>query len=208
MRFALHELGLAGRVRFHHDGFEFNDGRRPPHDFDLARRRARCRAAGPTIYLTREPRDVLVSLYHQVTGRFGDIFGYRGTLAEFVRDPYFGAGPLQRFREQWEALCGEGLARRISYEDCHRDFAAVLRAVLGHYGVGVPDAELRAVVERAGFESMRRIEESGTFDRHWLQARNAAPKVRRGVVGGYLTELSAADRRHLDAVFGPAAAPG
>lgn len=209
LRFALFDLGLASRIRFHHDTFEFNDGTRPPPDLDPQKRRARCLAAGPTVYLTREPRDVLVSLHYQVTGRFRDFFHYRGTLSDFIRDPYFGAAPLRVFRAQWDLLCQEGLALRVSYEDCHRDFETVLRAVLAHYGFEAPDPAVRAAVERARFESMQGIEASGTFARPWLRPRNGAPKVRRGMVGGYLTELSPGDLDYLDAVFGsPTAAEG
>jgi hypothetical protein len=144
IRFALFDLGLASRIRFHHDTFEFNDGTRPPPDLDLERRRVRCITAGPTVYLTREPRDVLVSLYYQVTGRFRDFFDYHGTLSDFIRDPYFGAEPLRLFCEQWDVLCHEGLARRVRYEDCQRDFETVLRAVLIHYGFEAADPAVRA----------------------------------------------------------------
>jgi hypothetical protein len=54
-------------VRFHHDGFEYNDGARPPLDFDFAARLRRSAHVDRIVYLHRDPRDVMVSLFFQVT---------------------------------------------------------------------------------------------------------------------------------------------
>lgn len=201
LRFALYRLGFRREIRFHHDGFEFNDAAKPLPDFNLDARRTRFDGV-PVVYLAREPRDILVSLYFQVTGRFRDVFDYRGTISDFIRDEYFGADTLKRFRDQWDILCAEGRALRIDYEACHSDFPAVLRAVIRHYGWDVPEEKLAEAVEAARFENMKRVEEAGTFDFPWLRPRNGAPKVRRGVVGGYADVLTAEDLRYLDGIFG------
>lgn len=202
LRFALHRLGVADRIAFHHDGFEYNNGIKPPLDFDFAARRARYGDGRPIVYLSREPRDVMVSLYHQVTGRFADFFEYAGSISEFIRDPYFGAANLAAFQAQWSTLCAEGVALPITYEACHADFRAVLGRVLAHYGLVLPPSALDEVVKTASFAEMRQLETSGSFSEPWLRPRNGAPKVRKGEVGGYAAALSAEDLTYLDEVFG------
>jgi hypothetical protein len=201
IRYALASLSVADQVVFHHDGFEYNDGTRPPLDFHYNNRSENHDLSKRIIYLRRDPRDIMVSLFHQITGRFDEFYGFRGTISEFIRDPYFGAGNLQRFRRHWDSHCEDGHALAISYEDCHADFAGTLAAVLSYYRFEVSGERLAAVTELAHFENMKAIEEGGNFAEAWLQLRNGSPKVRRGRVGGYVDELSPADIDYLDPIF-------
>ena len=50
------------------------------------------------ILLVRDPRDVIVSLYHQRRGRHG---GYPGSLAEFLDERVGGFESLLRFYDAW-----------------------------------------------------------------------------------------------------------
>ena len=103
IRYALSTIGIADQISFHHDGFEYNDASCPTLDFDIEKRRQRLSNSDlKTIYLSRTPQDVMVSLYFQITGRFKDIFAYQGTISEFIHDDYFGAQNLARFREIWD----------------------------------------------------------------------------------------------------------
>ena len=201
VRYALTRLGVADAILFHHDGFEYNNGAKPPLDFDYAGRLARYDGSKRVVYLQRDPRDVMVSLYHQVTGRFQDFFHYRGSISAFIRDPYFGAENLQKFRAQWSALCAAGRALGISYEACHADLPQVLAAVVAHYGFKFDRAALAAAAEASRFDAMKAVEESGKFREPWLRPRNGALKVRRGRTGGYVDELSPADIAFLNAIF-------
>jgi hypothetical protein len=203
LRFALHQLGMADQIDFHHDGFEYNDAARPQLDVDFAKRLERYSRPGRFIYLERDPRDVMVSLYYQITGRFSDIFNYRGSISDFIRDPYFGAPNLQQFRSQWRSLCDRGLALRISYEDCHADLPSVLEQVVAYYGLQANQDAIASAAARSAFESMSEIEQSSAFDQPWLRPRNGAPKVRRGLVGGYVDSLPQADILFLDEIFLP-----
>lgn len=203
LRYALVQLGVAEAVQFQHDGFEFNDGSRPAHDFDLERRIERyageqCRV----VYLSRDPRDVMVSLYHQVTGRFRDFFHYEGQLSEFIRDDYFGAGNLQRFRSIWDEMCRRGVALPVTYEQCHADMPAVLRRIVDYFGFEVTDRAIVEAVADSSFAIMRSVETAGAFPEPWMRPRNGAFKVRKGRVGSHREELAAADIRYLDRVFG------
>ncbi|MBU0755948.1 MAG: glycosyltransferase family 4 protein, partial [Planctomycetes bacterium] len=104
VRYALTLLGVADKIHFHHDGFEFNNGAKPPHCFDYQVRVRRYQNVDRVIYLSREPKDLITSLYFQVIGRFRDFFGYRGSISDFIRDDYFGAENLRKFRAMWEKI--------------------------------------------------------------------------------------------------------
>lgn len=201
IRFALHRLGVESQISFHHDGFEFNDPSCPEHDFDIARRIAIYRDAGPIIYLERDPCDVIVSLYHQVTGRFKDFFNYSGSISEFIRDKYFGAEVLQRFRSMWKELSALPNVYVVRYEDCHQNLVETIANILAHYGVSASKSEIEAATRESSLDNMRQIEESDSFPHPWLRKRNGHGKVRSGKIGGYNSALNAADIEYLRSVF-------
>ena len=182
IRYILAQLDLEQHVRFHHDGFEFNDGARPAHDFDVARRLRAYSDVEKLIYLERDPRDVMVSLYYQVTGRFDDFFDYKGSISEFIRDDYFGANNLARFRKMWSEISARRSCLVLSYEECHDDTLGTLRKLLDCCGFDVNRARLSEAIANAAFDKMKSYEESEAFPQPWLRPRNRAPKVRQGKV--------------------------
>ncbi|MBB2974184.1 sulfotransferase domain-containing protein [Mesorhizobium sp. RMAD-H1] len=202
IRFMLAQLDQADPIRFHHDGFEFNDGSLPPHDFSVQERLERYGKVDRIVYLERDPRDVMVSLYHQVTGRFRDFFNYQGTISDFIRDPYFGAHNLARFRAMWEQLCRQPNVLKITYEDCHRDSAQTLAKVLEFFELDASAADIARAVEAGSFDKMKELESSDQFPLPWLRPRNGAPKVRKGEVGGFRDSLASQDIAFLNDAFG------
>jgi hypothetical protein len=201
IRYALSNLGVEGGVQFHHDGFEFNDGAMPPHDFDLRTRLERYADVDRLVYLERDPRDVMVSLYFQVTGRFKDFFNYEGDLSQFIRDDYFGAENLERFRQLWAEIVANRKFLAISYEECHQNMAESLRRMLAYYEFPVDEQRLANAVEDSDFAHMQRIEALGTFPHPWLRPRQGSLKVRQGRMGGFRDILAAEDIRYLNDVF-------
>ncbi|WP_316897976.1 sulfotransferase domain-containing protein [Pseudodesulfovibrio indicus] len=202
IRFALIKAGIPETIAFHHDGFEFNDGSKPALDFDLEQRLTRFDGIDRIVYLERDPRDVMCSLYHQITGRFKDFFHYRGTMSDFLRDPYFGARNLHRFRQMWAELRERREVLKVTYEQMTEDPVAVLSRIVRFYGFDVDELTLRTAVEKSSFDRMRAVEQSKQFEHPWLRPRNEAPKVRSGKVGGYLDELDDRDIEFLNRVFG------
>lgn len=202
LRYMMVRIGLTDEVGLTHDGFEFNDNTRPPLNFDLQARIDRYDDGAKVIYLDRDPRDVMVSLYYQVTRRFKDYFNFWGDISRFIRHDYFGAENLARFRQMWRTVCDARGFPVITYEDCHSDPRAVLEQVLTYMELPADPAVIDEVVAISTFEKMRELEASGSFPESWLQLRNGAPKVRRGLVGGFRDELNAVDIAYLDQVFG------
>ncbi len=201
LRYMLTVLGHANAIQFHHDGFEFNDGARPSHDLSLENCLKRHGTDARIVYLDRDPRDVMVSLYHQVTGRFRDFFDYQGDVSTFIRDEYFGAHVLARFREMWADALTQRPYLHVRYEELHEDTAAALASVLDYFALASDPAKIAEAVELGQIDHMRRVELSGAFSEPWLQPRNGHTKVRRGEVGAYRDELSSTDIAYLNAAF-------
>jgi hypothetical protein len=205
IRYMLVQLAPQQDIHFHHDHFEFNDGACPPHDFSIERRLEEYAHVERLVYLERDPRDVMVSLYHQITGRFRDFFHYKGSLSEFIRDPYFGAANLLEFRRMWEEVVRRRGFLKVTYEQCHQDARGTLRRIAEYYGLEAPAERLEAAVAEGAFDRMRSVEIEEAFPQPWLRPRNGMTKVRKGKVGSHAEELGPQDIAYLDAIFFPPA---
>ncbi len=157
------------------------------------------------ILLVRDPRDVIVSLYHQMGGRRGQDVG---TPASFVDRPEGGFASLLAFYDAWAAALDVPAAVLVvRYEDLHADTAGELGRVLAFLGVrDVAPATVAGAVEHGSFANMRRLEETGAVASGRLRPVGDAYKTRRGTVGGHRDELDAAVVAHLDELM--AASPG
>lgn len=198
LRYGLHLAG-HGDIPFSHDGFEYNDGAKPALSFDPSERLTRYRHVDRIVYVERGTHDTIVSLFHQVTGRFKDFFHYQGTITEFLRDPYFGVANLIRFQSMWRHLSVELPVLVIRYEEMALDYAAALLRVSGHLDLGLTDSDCAEIARNTTFETMQKVEQSHAFNQPWLRPRLGAPKVRSGRVGGYLEALTAEDIAFIDA---------
>jgi len=198
LRYGLHLAG-HGAINFSHDGFEYNDGAMPALNFDTTARLSQYRAVHRIVYIERGVHDTIVSLFHQITGRFSDFFGYQGTISDFLRDPYFGVANLIRYQLMWRELSGALPVLAIRYEDMAQDYAAVLRKTSAHFELGMSMADCARVASQTTLEAMKQVEQSRSFDQPWLQPRMGAPKVRQGRIGGYVEALSPDDIAFVDA---------
>jgi Sulfotransferase domain len=160
------------------------------------------------VLLVRDPRDVIVSLYHQMHGRRDR---YEGTLAEFVDEPVGGFASLLAFYDAWAAALDVPTALLVvRYEDLHTRPEAELAQVLAFLGVAAAPATVAAAVAHGSFANMRRLEESGTTASDRLRPGRAGDldtyKTRKGMVGGFRDELDPDQIARLDRMMAASSA--
>ncbi len=155
-----------------------------------------CRAEKPVVLLTRDLRDVMVSLYFQVTKREDK---FSGTLTEMLEDPVLGvAATVDIISRWWEEWHGSPRFLHLTYEALHAAPDEHLARVLAHFGESEPDAGLIAeAVEFARFDNMQRMERENQLQDKILMPGDADDpdsfKVRQGVVGGYRAAMTQSD---------------
>ena len=164
-----------------------------------------CRAEKPVVLLTRDLRDVMVSLYFQVTRREDK---FSGTLTEMLDDPVLGAAAtvdiIGRWWEEWHA---SPRFLHLTYEALQDAPEEGLARVLVHFGERRPDAGLIAeAVEFARFDNMQRMERENLIPDKILTPGDADDpdsfKVRQGVVGGYRETMTEQDIAIVERAMG------
>jgi len=155
----------------------------------------------PIILLARDPRDVMVSLFFQLSKRTGQ---FHGALSEIVADPRFGIKAIVEIMNAWIAEWGErSNFLLLRYEDCRRNTRDTFAAMLAFFGfTEIDDEALDRSLEFSSFENMKAMEANKKFTTEILLPRDAADpdsfKVRRGIVGGYTQYLTAQDLAYIE----------
>jgi hypothetical protein len=152
------------------------------------------------VFLARDPRDVIVSMYFQRTRRDAN---YRDSLSDFVFGEIGGLDTLIRYYNIWaDSLAGIENKLLIKYEDMRRDTGQVLATLLEFMGHTPDSTIVQNAVAASSFEQMKNMERNKAFNRSWLQAANVndeeSYKVRRGKVGGYVDYLDDAELERLN----------
>jgi hypothetical protein len=153
------------------------------------------------LFLHRDPRDTVVSFFHEMTKRNRLAAGralqflVQGripprTLGAFVRSPRYGIEKTIRFN----LACAAGLpGLHVGYEALRSDPAEQLLRIVRHFGSDAPIERVRSVVLANSFEKMRAKEASGAYGTYMLRPRDPADpdsyKVRRGKIGGWRDEM-------------------
>jgi hypothetical protein len=152
----------------------------------------------PVVFLSRDPRDTVVSGYFEMTRR--DELPYSGTISDFVRDPRHGIKKCILFNKAW-LKAGARLRRflPIDYERLTNDTEGVLRLIINFVGAQASDDSVARVASENTFAKMRQREANGEYGRYKkkLTPRDKEDpesyKVRRGKIGGYVDYLSPED---------------
>jgi alcohol sulfotransferase len=207
----LHNLDRrVPRLYFSHEA----DYKGPPERIRIDRRRLRNKKL---VFLARDPRDVIVSLYAHRVHRSRN---WEGPIDSFVTGAEGGLATALRYFHDWNGFLAEhGAALVLRYEDLHADPAAGLAALLHHLGQPVDAEAIRAAVEETRFARLQKMESEALFRSTRLAARDAgnpeAFKVRRGRIGGFAEDLDPETAREigttmddeLQGAFGYRAAP-
>lgn len=165
------------------------------------------------ILLVRDPRDAIVSLFHNHTKR---TVLYKEGISEFIRKPDGEFKKMIVFMNNWAEEVKnrkQGLLL-IKYEDMQKDIYKELKKVLNFLNINVDDTIIDEAVRYGSFENMRKMETSGAFKDARMRPRNIddenSYKTRKGRVGSYKEELNEEDisylnteiKTKLDPIFG------
>jgi hypothetical protein len=167
-------------------------------------------AGRSVLLLVRDPRDVAVSMYFQLTRRRRE---FEGSLSEFLTAGYFDR--LLAYLRSWaddidvpERFC------LVRYEDLMADPAAGLTRALEFFGIETSAAAVADAVAFGSFDNMRKLETDGSAKSFRLRPGDVADpnsfKTRSATVGGFSAHLSAAEqarcqtlmREQLPSLFG------
>lgn len=153
------------------------------------------------IFLIRDPRDVLVSLYFQKTKR--DKI-YDATLSDFLFEEVGSLDSLIIFYNIWASNRHLPSAFQIvQYEKIHENPEKQLKRILLFLGIdNVSDAVISNAVDYASFENMQNFEKSGIFKSDILRTDDITDrdsyKIRRGEIGGYMDYLTPPEINYLN----------
>jgi hypothetical protein len=145
------------------------------------------------VFLARDPRDVVVSMYFQRTRRDRN---YTGSLQDFIHHDVGGLDTIIRFYNAWaESFPHINKRLLLKYEEMRADPLHTLVTLLEFMG-HAPDREIiRRAIDACSFERMKKMERDNQFSRSWLKAVDVNDeesfKVRRGKIGGYTDYLDA-----------------
>jgi hypothetical protein len=164
----------------------------------------------PLIFLHRDPIDTAVSMYYQVHKRDLRKWSKRwlrmvlpllarkalppADINKFVLHPCYGVPRICKFNRAWiDHLETRKDCLVISYESLRENPSLGFQSILNFYGIShITGAQL---AEASTFDKMKKAEASNDSsgilkNREIVQTDEAASKVRKGVVGGYASELN------------------
>ena len=185
------------RIRVVH---EDNPDYKSPTELDAAKREF---ADKKVIFLVRDPRDVVVSIYYQQKYR-EDYPWEVPDLSDFLRKERGSMATILAYYNTWmdnRSVPEDFLL--VRYEDMQEDTLRELKRTVRFCGLGdIPEKTLRRAVEFARFDNMRSMEEDEEMDSGGLSPgdpeNESSYKTRKGKVGGYREDLSAEDIAFLD----------
>lgn len=143
---------------------------------------------GKVIYIVRDPRDVMVSLYFflKSMGSFDE------SLSMLIRSPLFGISAWCRHVQSWiEKTPASVSIDFVRYEDLKIDTHKVIKRLYKHLGYSIPDNIVVKSIELSSFENMKKLEK---FHNYGGEMRFPSLEfIRKGQSGSYKSDLSKED---------------
>lgn len=148
-----------------------------------------------SVYLTRDPRDVLVSNWFHRTRQLRQ---FDGDLHDFVHDDRWGISSFIRHFNGWNAYITDK-KRIVTYESMQRDTVPVLLNICDLLDIKKDFDVASAAVELASFGRMQKAETEHRVAGHSYNLDDPnARRVRAGKIGGFHCYLSDDDIRYID----------
>lgn len=147
------------------------------------------------VFLVRDPRDTIVSHYHQVTKRTKKPFQF-DSASDFIRDPLYGFNRIIHFYNIWannSNVPKDFLLLR--YEDLMAQGEQELRKLIDFMAIeGVSNELIKRVYQDSSANKMRKLEQSAQIEGfNSFGNQDNSLKVRKAQIGGYTNELSEED---------------
>lgn len=150
------------------------------------------------IFLMRDPKDTIVSFYHQIKHRQKV---YKGDIQNFIRDESLGIERLIKFMNFVAEKKDTFDHMFVYYEDLHKNTAYEFTRIIEYAGIPVNREFLQDAIEFASFSNMKKMEQTGEHGNKLKALIKGNPdtyKVRKGKVGSYQDELTTDDISYLD----------
>lgn len=149
----------------------------------------------PVIFMTRDPRDVVVSAYYHATGHKKS---FSGTMDEFLQHRELGLPTFIEYHRRW----GEALLRTphvvVTYEDLTRDSVVTVRRILDFLGWRDDVGAVEKAIALSSFDKMRKAEiRSGIPGHEYDRGNEEALRVRKGKIGGFADSLTDAQAQFV-----------
>ncbi len=156
------------------------------------------------ILLVRDPRDVAVSHYHQITRRVKNNPIQCDSISEFIHHPLYGLERIIRFYQIWNRnrLIPQGFLL-IRYEDLILNGISRLQSIIEFINLRDIDFNLiQNVYQYSEAEKMRKLEITGKIKgMNFLNTDRNSLKVRNAKIGSYLDELSDEDINYCNSLM-------
>ena len=149
---------------------------------------------GKVIFLVRDPRDVIVSHFHQVTKRAKNPFIFN-SISEFVKDDILGFKRIIYFYNLWYFQKHKPKDfLLIKYEDLLENGIQTLSEITSFLNISITTNNLQEIYHQSSSDKMRKKEKANQLEgfNDFGKSRDQL-KVRNARIGGYKSELSEED---------------
>lgn len=151
------------------------------------------------IFLIRDPRDVIVSHFHQVTKRSQNPFVF-DNISNFVQDEKLGFKRIIYFYNLW--FKNRNIPQKIliiKYEDLLTNGVNELKKIANFLDIKMQKELLTKVYQESSSSKMRRLEKENKLDGFVDFGKEINKlKVRKAKIGSYKVELSDSDIKYCN----------
>lgn len=165
-----------------HFAREFMPGRWPQH--------------GKVIHVMRNPKDVVVSNYHELKDSVGlteDFDSYFDRWLDNDLSPY---SPYLSNNQSWRDFEHQNLLK-ITYEEVRKDVRPALKRIIEFVGRPVSEKRLDEVIAKTSFDAMKKNELRLQVN-HFRFDDEEKPFLRKGAVGGWKGKLTAEQAERVE----------
>ncbi|XP_025092461.1 sulfotransferase 1A1-like [Pomacea canaliculata] len=161
---------------------------------------------GRIIFVYRNPKDLLVSLYFHIKQMPGSSDLALQELEEAFLTGWTPFGSFFNYMKEWDAFIKENPDLSIfkaSYEDMKEDPVGSVRELSEFLGVNAPPELCAAIADACGFQKLKHAAETmKEISPHFSRPDNLPVQMfRRGEVGDWKNHLTVAQSERLDAAI-------